>query len=147
MPGAFDLAVIALLVTVGAVLSVGITWFVAARWKNRCGISYAIAAFVFYAVFFIAAFEYGILDAIRMGKTVPSDTVDTLLLGHGAITALGVTVLTLLVFGLEGWDLPTWLAVGLPIILVGSVRGTAVLLGWRALRWAWPRFRTRHRSD
>lgn len=100
MPGALNLTAIALLVMVGAALSVGITWFVASRWKNRCGVSYAIAAFVFYAVFFIAAFQYGILDAIRMGKTVPSDTVDTLLLGHGGITALGVTVLTLLVFGL-----------------------------------------------
>lgn len=100
MLDAFDLAVVALLVIVGAALSVGITWFVASRWKNRCGISYGIAAFVFYAVFFIAVFEYGILAAIRMGKTVPSDTVDTLLLGHVAITAFGVTVLTLLVFSL-----------------------------------------------
>jgi len=100
MPGAFDVAAIALLAMAGVALSVGITWFVASQWKNRCGISYAIAAAAFYVVFFTAAFEYGILDAIRLGKTVPSDMVDTLLLGHAAITAFGVTVLTLLVFGL-----------------------------------------------
>ena len=43
-------------------------------------------------------------------------------------------------------SLPTWAAVALPIILFGSVRGTAVLLGWKAFRWALPRFKDWHRA-
>jgi hypothetical protein len=54
---------------------------------------------------------------------------------------------TLLVFKVEGWELPTWLAISLPIILIGSTRGTAVVLGWRALRWAGPRIKALRRRD
>ena len=63
------------------------------------------------------------------------------LLAIAVILGIGVPGVTLLVFWLQGWDLPTWLAVVLPIILIGSTRGTAILLGWRALRWAVPRIR------
>lgn len=100
MPGGIDLTLAVLLGMVGAVLTVAVIYLIAARWKRRSGISYGIAAFVFYACFFIAAFEYGILDAIRNGKSVPRDMLDILILGHSGITAVGVTIFTLLVFGL-----------------------------------------------
>jgi len=61
------------------------------------------------------------------------------LLAVAAVLGIGVPGFTLLLFRIEGWDLPTWLAVSLPIILIGSTRGTAVLLGWKAFRWATPR--------
>ncbi len=68
------------------------------------------------------------------------------LLAVAAILGIGVPGVTLLVFWLQGWDLPTWLAVALPIVLIGSARGTAMLLVWRALRWAVPRLKAlRHR--
>ena len=63
------------------------------------------------------------------------------MLAIAVVLGIGVPGLTLLVFAVEGWKLPTALAVALPIILFGSVRGTAVLLGWRALRWARAKFR------
>jgi NADH:ubiquinone oxidoreductase subunit H len=47
----------------------------------------------------------------------------------------------LAVFAFGGWDLPAWLAVALPIVLIGSVRGTLILLASRALRWFVPRLR------
>jgi hypothetical protein len=65
------------------------------------------------------------------------------LLALAIVLGIGVPGAILLVYQIQGWDLPTWLAVALPIILIGSVRGTAVLLGWRGLRWLWPRFKAR----
>jgi hypothetical protein len=100
MPGGIDLIPAVLLGMAGAALTIGVTYLIAARWKHRCGMSYCIAASVFYAIFFIAAFEYGILEAIRTGRSVPGDMLDLLILGHAAITAIGVTIFTLLVFGL-----------------------------------------------
>jgi len=71
------------------------------------------------------------------------------LLAVASVLGIGVPGLILIVFWAEGWDLPPWLAVSLPIILIGSTRGTAVLLGWRALRWARPRIGAlrRHQQD
>jgi hypothetical protein len=64
------------------------------------------------------------------------------LLAAAAFLGIGVPGVTLLVFGLEGWRLPTVLAVALPIILIGSSRGTAILLLWKAYRWISPRFKS-----
>lgn len=100
MPGGIDFTLAGLPGTAGAALAVGVTYLIAARWKRRCGVSYCVSAFVFYAVFYTAALEYGILEAIRLGKSVPADMRDVLLLGHSAITAAGVAIFTLLVFGL-----------------------------------------------
>jgi hypothetical protein len=61
------------------------------------------------------------------------------LLVAAVFLGIGVPGVTLLVSGLEGWRLPTVLAVALPIILIGSARGTAVLLAWKGFRWASPR--------
>ena len=63
------------------------------------------------------------------------------LLAVAVVLGIGVPAAILLVYQVQGWDLPTWMAVALPVILIGSVRGTAVLLGWRGLRWLWPRFK------
>jgi len=63
------------------------------------------------------------------------------LLATAVFLGIGVPGVTLLVFGLEGWRLPTTLAVALPIILIGSSRGTAILLLWKGLRWVSPRFK------
>jgi uncharacterized membrane protein len=68
------------------------------------------------------------------------------LLAVAAFLGIGVPGATLLLYHVEGWSLPTWLAVALPIILIGSTRGTAVLLGWKALRWATPRVKALRRS-
>jgi hypothetical protein len=69
------------------------------------------------------------------------------LLASAAVLGIGLPGVILFVFWAESWDLPAWLAVSLPIIFIGSVRGTAVLLGWRALRWAGPRIKGRwHKS-
>lgn len=56
-----------------------------------------------------------------------------------AVLGIGVPGATLLLFGVLGWTLPTWLAVALPIVLIGSLRGTLVLLAWKLLRRLWPR--------
>jgi hypothetical protein len=54
---------------------------------------------------------------------------------------------TLGLFAVEGWHLPSWLAVSLPIVLFGSVRGTLVLAGWKAFRWSLPKFKAWRRRN
>jgi len=100
MPDGIDFTAFVLLGAMGAVLAVGLIYLIAAHWKGRCGISYGVAALVFYTVFYVAAFEYGLLNAVLQGKAVSADMIDVLVLGHSAITAAGVAIFTLLVFGL-----------------------------------------------
>jgi hypothetical protein len=64
-----------------------------------------------------------------------------LLLYVAIVVGIGVPSLVLGLTAVEGWHLPNWAAVSMPIILIGSVRGTAVLFGWKAVRWSWPRFK------
>jgi hypothetical protein len=63
------------------------------------------------------------------------------LLAIAVVAGIGLPGGTLLLFAFEGWELPTALAVALPIILIGSLRGTAILLGWKAIRRLIARFR------
>jgi len=69
------------------------------------------------------------------------------LLAVASVLGIGVPAVILLAASVEGWDLPTWLAVALPIILLGSTRGTALLLGWRAWRWALPRLKAMRKHN
>jgi hypothetical protein len=69
------------------------------------------------------------------------------LLGAAIVLGIGMPALVLGLYAMEGWHLPGWLAVSLPIILFGSVRGTAVLFGWKALRWSFPKMKARWRRS
>jgi hypothetical protein len=64
------------------------------------------------------------------------------LLAVAIFAGIVVPALTLGIVAVEGWHLPSWLAVSLPVVLFASVRGTVVLLGWRAFRWSLPRFKS-----
>lgn len=64
----------------------------------------------------------------------------SLLLPIAIVLGIVLPGATLGLFALQGWSLPTWLAVSLPIVFIGSVRGTVVLLGWKAFRRYVPRW-------
>ncbi|HEX5141235.1 MAG TPA: hypothetical protein VFX19_09840 [Dehalococcoidia bacterium] len=67
------------------------------------------------------------------------------LLAAAIVLGIGMPLAVLGVYAAGGWHLPGWLAITLPIILFGSVRGTAVLFGWKALRWSLPKMKARWR--
>ena len=79
--------------------------------------------------------------------------VKSLSLGRPPLLAVAVFVgvfipgFTLGFFAVEGWHLPTWLAVTLPVVLFGSVRGTLLLMGWKAFRWSVPRWKSWRKSE
>ncbi len=64
----------------------------------------------------------------------------SLLIPAGVIGTV-VPGLVLGVYKLQDWALPAWLAVLLPVIFLGSLRGTLVLLGWKASRSLFRRWR------
>ena len=68
------------------------------------------------------------------------------LIALGVVCSLG-SALVLGLARLQGWGLPPWLDVGLPIIFIGSLRGTVVVVGYRAARWAVPKWRNWRRRD
>lgn len=57
------------------------------------------------------------------------------------VAGIGIPSVVLGMAAVGGWHLPSWAAVSMPIILIGSVRGTAVLLGWKAFKWSLPKFK------
>lgn len=84
----------------------------------------------------------GITDRIAKPEERLSEShwsIKRVLLMAAIVTGIFIPGIILGISALEGWHLPTWLSVSLPIILIGSVRGTAVLLGWKAFRWSLPR--------
>lgn len=84
---------------VGAGLVVAVVYVVAARWKRRSGIAYCLSAVLFFTLLYLATFQYSILNIDTRGKSIPADTVWLLVLGQSAITAFGVAVFTMLLFG------------------------------------------------
>ncbi len=64
-------------------------------------------------------------------------------LAAAVVLGIGVPAVVLVLFQLQGWDLPTWLAVALPIILFGSLRGTIMLFAWKAIRRAFKAWRSK----
>ena len=64
------------------------------------------------------------------------------LLAIAVFAGIFIPSFTLGVFAIEGWNLPTWLAVTLPVVLFGSVRGTLLLLGYKAVHWSVPKLKS-----
>lgn len=83
----------------GAMLTAGGTYFLAARWRKRSAFPYCLSAFVFYALVSIATFQYGVLNS-ELGPEVASGWLLTvLILGQAAVTSIGVAIFATLVFG------------------------------------------------
>lgn len=84
---------------IGAAILVGAIYFLAVMWKRRSGIPYCFSACLFYGLLYLATFQYGILNLDLPGRGFPADSVWIVVLGQSAITAFGVTLLTLILFG------------------------------------------------
>ena len=84
---------------IGAAVIVGVIYFIAVRWKRRSGIPYCLSACMFYGLLYVATFQYGILNLDLAGRGFPADSVWIVVLGQSAITAFGVTLFTLILFG------------------------------------------------
>ena len=84
---------------IGAAILVGAIYFLAVLWKRRSGVPYCFSACLFYGLLYLATFQYGILNLDLPGRGFPADSVWIVVLGQSAITAFGVTLFTLILFG------------------------------------------------
>lgn len=84
---------------IGAAVIVGVIYFLAVRWKRRSGVPYCLSACLFYGLLYLATFQYSILNLDIAGRKFPADSVWIVVLGQSAITAFGVTLFTLILFG------------------------------------------------
>ncbi len=84
---------------IGAAVIVGVIYFMAAQWKRRSGVPYCLSACLFYGLLYVATFQYGIVNLDIGGRKFPADSVWIVVIGQSAITAFGVTLFTLILFG------------------------------------------------
>lgn len=83
--------------TVGAALSAAGAYFLAS-WKKRARAPYALSAFVFYALVFIATFTHSVVNS-SIAPDAAHWLFTVLILGQAAVTMVGVAIFTLLIFG------------------------------------------------
>ncbi|MCG8546854.1 MAG: hypothetical protein MJE12_21875 [Alphaproteobacteria bacterium] len=100
MANAFDLIPVVAIGSAGALLTIGAVCWAAGRWKKRSGIAYGLSAFLLYGMLFLSTFQRSVVNANVRESELPDAAVTVLLLGQGVVTALGVGVFTLLLFGL-----------------------------------------------
>ncbi len=75
--------------------------FVAAvHWKRRSGFAYCMPAFLVYLLLFVATYRHSVVNADTGLSEIPDYAVTLLLLGQAAISAFGVAVAVLAIFGL-----------------------------------------------
>jgi hypothetical protein len=84
---------------VGATLTVAGIFLMAVRWRGRTGFPYCFSAFVLYSLLYVATFEHALVNA-EIGPEIGTGTLLTLLfLGQALVTATGVSIFVLLLFG------------------------------------------------
>lgn len=84
----------------GGILMTAALYVTAARWKRRSGFAYCLPAFLIYGLLYIATFRHSVVNADAGPAGIPDYAVTALLLGQAAVSALGVAIAVLLVFGL-----------------------------------------------
>lgn len=83
----------------GAALTVAGVYLLAVRWRNRSGLPNCLSAFVFYSLVYLATFEHGLINAKIDPEIAGTALMVVLIVGQAAVTAIGVGILTLLLFG------------------------------------------------
>jgi hypothetical protein len=83
----------------GAASTVAGTYLLAVRWRSRSGLPYCLSAFVFYSLVYLATFEHGLINADINPEIAASLLMVVLVVGQALVTAIGVAILTLLLFG------------------------------------------------
>jgi hypothetical protein len=86
--------------SIGALLTVAAVYCLAGRWKSRSGLAYGLSAFLLYGLLFLATFQRSVVNADIRGQQFPESALTFLIIGQGAVSALGVGLFTLLLFGL-----------------------------------------------
>jgi len=84
---------------IGAASTVAGVYLLAVRWRNRSGLPYCFSAFVFYCLVYLATFEHGLINAEIDPEIAGSALMVVLVVGQALVTAIGIAILTLLLFG------------------------------------------------
>lgn len=84
----------------GGVLMTAAVYVAAVHWKRRAGLAYCLPAFLIYVLLFVATYRHSVVNADTGLQEIPEYAVTALLLGQAAISAFGVAVAVLAVFGL-----------------------------------------------
>lgn len=84
---------------IGAAATVAGVYLLAVRWRNRSGLPYCFSAFVFYTLVYLATFEHGLINSEIDPEIAGSLLLVLLVVGQALVTAVGIAILTLLLFG------------------------------------------------
>lgn len=84
---------------VGGILMTAALYVAAAHWKRRCGFAYCMPAFLIYVLLFVATYRHSVVNADTGPGGISDYAVTALLLGQAAISAFGVAIAVLAVFG------------------------------------------------
>ena len=83
----------------GVTLCLAGIYLMAVRWRKRTAIPYCLSAFVFYALVYIATFQNGLMNAEISPEVAAGRLLTVLIVGQALVTAVGVAIFTLLIFG------------------------------------------------
>ena len=92
------LAVIAIGLLGAAPCLAGI-YLMAVRWRKRTAVPYCLSAFVFYTLVFLAVVQNGLINADISPEVAGGPLLTVLIVGQALVTAVGVAIFTLLIFG------------------------------------------------
>lgn len=88
-----------LLGLLGVAGSIGGVYLIAYRWRGRNPIPYCISAAALFALLYIATLEHALINAGFDSDAVSGSLLSLLLIGQALVTALGVAIFVLTVFG------------------------------------------------
>lgn len=84
----------------GVVSTLGGVYLIASRWRGRNPVPYCMSAFVLYLLLYIATFEHALINAEIDADIASGSLFTLLLLGQALVTAIGVGIFVLLLFGI-----------------------------------------------
>lgn len=84
----------------GGILMTAALYWAAAHWKRRSGFAFCLPAFLIYVLLFVATYRHSVVNADAGPDGIPDYAMTALLLGQAAISAFGVAIAVLAVFGL-----------------------------------------------
>lgn len=91
--------VVAVLGLLGAIVSVAGVYPLAVRWRRRSGIPYCLSALLFFSLVYLATFQHALINAEIEPDLAASWLMGVLIAGQALVTAIGVAIFTLLLFG------------------------------------------------
>jgi len=108
----------------GGVLMTAALFLAAVHWKRRSGFAYCMPAFLIYGLLFVATYRHSVVNADTGLSEIPDYAVTALHLGQAAVSAFGVAVAVLAVFGLYLSILPR---LDRPVNRIRAYGGCAIL--------------------